>query len=53
MLVKMSGQRVYDEVVNFSNRTLSIDVSRYPSGHYMLLVKTNDKVNRTNVLIVR
>ena len=53
MLVKMSGQRVYDEVVNFSNRTLSIDVSRYPSGHYMLLVKTNDYISRTNVLIVR
>lgn len=53
MLVKMSGQRVYDEQVDFQNRTLTIDVSRFPSGQYVLVIKTNEHINRTNVMIVR
>lgn len=53
MLVKMSGQRVYDEHTTFQNKTLTIDVSKFPSGHYVLIVKTNEHVYHTNVMIAR
>ncbi|HRE51747.1 MAG TPA: Ig-like domain-containing protein, partial [Flavitalea sp.] len=39
MLVKMTGQIVYDQQVNFQGNTLSIDVSKFSSGHYGLIIK--------------
>ncbi len=53
MLVKMSGQLVYDEQVTFQDGTMTVDISKYAQGQYILIIKTNEFTHRTNVMIVR
>lgn len=52
-LVKITGQVVYDQQVNFQNSTLSIDVSKFSAGHYGLIIEAKTFTYRTNVMIAR
>jgi hypothetical protein len=53
MLVKMSGQIVYDAQVAIENNTITLDINKYAAGQYVLVVKTNEYMHRTNVMILR
>ncbi len=53
MLTNMAGQAVHDEQLRFQNKTLTLNVSRFAAGVYVLTVRTKDYLYRTQVVIVR